>query len=275
MHTVVWDGNADDRVHVSCFGGHRPYAFAEHRHQGFWELTCVRHGVLIHTINGVVLRQGPGALALLRCGDRHALAGERVAYVNLSFSTAFARALEGLPRLADDCLALLAQPAPLTGQLPAAQRTPFLDACDRLAAERGSPREGVLLLGLLLETLRVCHLPATPPRPEGPPWLARLLPLLEDDGDPGTLADLRLRAGVSHAHLARSMRRHLALTPSSFLNRCRVQRAARLLASSDLPITAIALRCGFPDPGYFARVFVRHRGLSPGAYRRQEQRFIS
>jgi AraC-like DNA-binding protein len=279
MFTLAWDGTATDRIHVTSFGSHRVYAFAEHGHRGFCELICVRHGVLDHRINGVLHRQGPGGLALVRPRDRHGLAGERMAYVNISFDEAFLRALRTFPHLRDDCLAAAdGEPAPI-GVLPAVQRAPFLAACDRLAAARGGGDEGARFFELLMQALRACH---RPPAQEassavtaaGPTWLSRLEPLLGGDDDPGTLATLIRRAGVSHAHLARTLRKRFDLTPSGFLNRCRAQRAARLLAATDLPITTIALDLGYSDPGYFARIFTRHFGIGPRAWRRQEQRFI-
>jgi len=277
MTTLAWDGSATDRIHVTCFGSHRAYSFAEHGHRGFCELICVRHGVLDHRINGVLHRQGPGHLALIRPGDRHGLAGERMAYVNISFDEAFLRALSTFPHLRGDCLAAADGDRAPIGVLPAVQRAPFHAACDRLAAARGGGDEGALFLELLMQALRVCHRPpaqSASATASGPSWLARLVPLLEGDDDPGTLTTLIRRAGVSHAHLARTLRKRFDLTPSGFLNRCRVQRAARLLAATDLPITTIALDLGYNDPGYFARVFTRHVGSGPRAWRRQEQRFI-
>lgn len=271
MRTLTWDGTDADRIHVSCFGGHRPYAFSEHRHRGFWELICVRHGMLQHTINGTVIRQHAGAFAVIREQDAHALAGERVAYVNLSFSTSIPSALGALPRTVDDCLHRIDSGDPILGVLPSAQRHGFLAACDRLALNPAGSEACVRLVELLLQLLRSC---AAAGDDQLPPWLAQLLPLLDGDGTVPDLAELVRRSGVSHEHLARQMRRHLDLTPRGFLARARVNRAARLLATSDQRISAIALECGFPDLSALSRTFARERGLSPGAWRRQEQRFI-
>lgn len=271
MHTLTWDGTDADRIHVSCFGGHRPYAFTEHRHRGFWELTCVRHGTLFHTVNGIKLRQSAGAFAIIRESDRHALQGERVAYVNISFTAAIPAALSALPRNADDCLRRLDAKDPLIGELPSAQRHGFLDACDRLAASPAGSDACARLVELLLQLLRCAErrndvqLPA---------WLARLLPLLDGDGVVPDLVELVRRSGVSHEHLARQMRRHLGVTPRGFLARARVNRAGRLLATTDRDIGDIALECGFPDLSALSRTFARERGLSPSAWRRREQRFI-
>ncbi len=271
MRTLSWDGTDTDRIHISCFGGHRPYAFAEHRHHGFWELVCVRHGMLLHTVNGVSLRQAAGAFAIIRDGDAHALAGERVAYVNISFSTAIPAALRLLPRSAGDSLHRLDAPDPLVGVLPSAQRQAFLAACDRLAAGPSGSEACCRLVELILRLVRSA---GRADDGQLPPWLSHLLPMMDGDADVPDLAALVRRSGVSHEHLARQMRRHLDLTPLGFLARARVNRAARLLATGDRSIGAIALACGFPDLASLSRTFARERGMSPSAWRRQEQRFI-
>ncbi len=269
--TLTWDGTDEDLAHVSCCGGHRPYAFGEHRHRGFWELVCVRHGILEHTLNGVCHSQGPGAFAVVRECDRHALAGERVAYVNVSFTVVIPTALRSLPRVVGDCLHQLDAVEPIIGVLPSAERQGFHAACDGLAARLRQADAGARLVELLLRLLRCA---GGKPEPQLPTWLAQVLPLSDGVGEVPDLPGLVRRSGVSHEHLARQMRRHLGLTPRQFLARCRVDRAARLLAVSDGSVGEIAMCCGFPTLSALDRTFVRERGLSPGAWRRQEQRFI-
>lgn len=57
-------------------------------------------------------------------------------------------------------------------------------------------------------------------------------------------------------------------TPVRFLNRLRVQLACRMLRETRLPITHIALDCGFESSQYFARVFKQFTGgLDASSYR--------
>ena len=44
-------------------------------------------------------------------------------------------------------------------------------------------------------------------------------------------------------------------------------RAARLLETTDEPITQVAARCGYGSPSYFTKSFREKTGLSPSAYR--------
>lgn len=59
----------------------------------------------------------------------------------------------------------------------------------------------------------------------------------------------------------------LGLTPHQYLVRSRLRRAAQLLAGSDLPVTDVALECGFTDLSNFTRAFHRAAGRSPGSFR--------
>ena len=57
-------------------------------------------------------------------------------------------------------------------------------------------------------------------------------------------------------------------TVSRYLRRRRLERCRdELLRSPEASLTAIAHRCGFPDPGVFGRTFRAAYGLSPSQYR--------
>lgn len=86
--------------------------------------------------------------------------------------------------------------------------------------------------------------------------------------EPITLAGLAAVAGWAPAHFATVFRRQTQTTPLIFLTRLRLQRACELLKGTDAPLAEIGAQVGFPDPFYFSRVFSRHQGLAPAAYRR-------
>lgn len=74
-------------------------------------------------------------------------------------------------------------------------------------------------------------------------------------------------AGISTDRLARTMRRVLGVSPKQYLLRLRVDHAARMLASSDLPINRIAVDCGYYDQSQLIRQFRKQIGMSPSEYR--------
>ena len=87
-----------------------------------------------------------------------------------------------------------------------------------------------------------------------------------------SLQDLTKVAYVSRFHLIRMFKQTYGETPYRRLTRLRLQRAQRLLATSDTPITQIALDCGSTNQTHFAAAFRRLVGLSPRAYRQRISR---
>lgn len=85
---------------------------------------------------------------------------------------------------------------------------------------------------------------------------------------PVTLAELAKVAGWAPTHFATVFRRQTQASPLVFLTRLRLQRACELLKATDASLAEIGAQVGFADPFYFSRVFSRHQGLSPAAYRR-------
>jgi AraC-like DNA-binding protein len=74
-------------------------------------------------------------------------------------------------------------------------------------------------------------------------------------------------AGLSAFHFLRSFAAVVGVTPHQYLLRCRLQRAAALLAETSRPITAVAGSVGFNDLSNFVRTFHRASGVSPRAFR--------
>jgi transcriptional regulator GlxA family with amidase domain len=78
---------------------------------------------------------------------------------------------------------------------------------------------------------------------------------------------LATRVGVSERQLNRLFVGHLGMPPGRFVRRTRLDAAARLLSSTDHPISTVARRCGFASVEALRQAFVRHHGLSPSRYR--------
>lgn len=85
---------------------------------------------------------------------------------------------------------------------------------------------------------------------------------------PLSLAGLARAVGVSRAHLARLFARELGAAPVETLRLMRLDRAASLLARTNLSIGVIADTCGFANAFHFSRLFHRQYGKSPRAFRR-------
>lgn len=64
--------------------------------------------------------------------------------------------------------------------------------------------------------------------------------------------------------------REWGLSPMTYLRGMRAERMARLLASSDLSVAAVARSVGWTDVHYASRCFRAHYGVSPTEFRRQQ-----
>jgi AraC-like DNA-binding protein len=81
-----------------------------------------------------------------------------------------------------------------------------------------------------------------------------------------TVGELTRIAGISVAQLERYCKRVFHLTPRQMIQKARLEQAHRLL-HSDLPITEVALQCGYTDHSAFTRQFKASTGFTPRQYR--------
>ncbi|WP_207482005.1 helix-turn-helix domain-containing protein [Arenibaculum pallidiluteum] len=75
-------------------------------------------------------------------------------------------------------------------------------------------------------------------------------------------------AGQSVSHVVRLFRKGVGMAPHQYLIQMRLEHAERLLAETAMPIVEIAFACGFSHQEHLTRLFRRHRGTTPAAYRR-------
>lgn len=86
-----------------------------------------------------------------------------------------------------------------------------------------------------------------------------------------TIERLAQVAGFSTFHFHRIFRGATGETLNAFVNRRRLERAARLLRfRSDLSVTEVALQVGFNSPEHFSRCFRKKFGFSAREYRAAE-----
>ena len=122
--------------------------------------------------------------------------------------------------------------------------------------------------------LLVCHLavggewPPMPAASQPPAAVTQAAELMEADlTREWRLGDLARHVNCDPSHLTRMFSRHLGISAMSYLAQMRFERAAALLAETDLAVGLVGARVGWPDPNYFARAFRAHCGMSPRAYR--------
>jgi AraC family transcriptional regulator len=123
---------------------------------------------------------------------------------------------------------------------------------------------------ILAELCRVGGAPFTPSRGGLAPWAERrCLELMHARlSEDISLDELAAEAQLSPFHFARMFKHSLGVPPRVYLTRLRVEKACELLEMTDLPITEIALEVGYSSNQVLARVFTKHRRMSPSDYRR-------
>lgn len=79
-------------------------------------------------------------------------------------------------------------------------------------------------------------------------------------------SDLAKLIHVSTSHFCRMFKKMTGKTPTSYINRLRIEKAISYLENSNMNITEIALKCGFDSINYFSRLFKKQYGVSPSRY---------
>ena len=94
----------------------------------------------------------------------------------------------------------------------------------------------------------------------------RVLELIDAALDARLTVDmLSAEVGFSPAHFARAFRETMGQAPHQYLLALRLERARRLLETTQLALSDIAQRTGFADQAHFTRLFKRAFGTTPGA----------
>lgn len=86
-----------------------------------------------------------------------------------------------------------------------------------------------------------------------------------------TIAQVASECRLTPSHFARAFRQSLGVAPQRYLLQLRVSEAKKHLVQQHLPLSDIALMCGFGDQSHFTRVFRQLAGRTPGAWRRNFQ----
>lgn len=82
-----------------------------------------------------------------------------------------------------------------------------------------------------------------------------------------SLNEVSKKNNISYYYLSHLFKKELKTTFSNYLNNIRLDVASRLLKDRSLTVSQVSFSCGFEDPSYFSKVFKKHHGASPVAYR--------
>ena len=244
-----------------------------HTHD-FSEMMYVLQGTGTHWINGAAEPLEPGRLLWIRPRDCHTVCAPpgTLHFVNLAFPAPAWQAFAAASGLVEEAAALWdAAPAPPSALIPAEDRAGCVRAFRQALSDfHDSPTRFALC------RFWAAALPALLPREERaaaeaadlPAWLAgACAAMASPDNLRAGAGRMAQAAGVSPAHLSRTLKALRGQTPTEFVLELRLRRAAALLRTGAEEIGDIALDCGFENLSYFYRCFRQRFGQTPRAYR--------
>lgn len=143
----------------------------------------------------------------------------------------------------------------------------------RLCDEEGAPSRLLAQAAgceILAELCRLAGSPLASARGGLAPWAERrCLELMRARlSEDISLDELAAEAQLSTFHFARMFKQSVGMPPRVYLTRLRLEKACELLEMTDLPVTEIAHEVGYSSNQVLARVFLKHRHVSPTDYRR-------
>lgn len=89
--------------------------------------------------------------------------------------------------------------------------------------------------------------------------------------EPVSITDMASRVFMTACHLSHCFKSATGYSPKQYLVLCRIACAKDLLASTNLPVSEVALRSGYSDVNNFIRTFRKDSGLTPLRYRERQR----
>lgn len=261
----------------------RAYAMPSHDHD-FHELLFVLSGRGLHRTmyrtgqgtGSATFEMSPHTLILIRPHDAHSIEvprGGALRYINVAFRSSLWREFMALAPAAEGL-----------GKLP---KPPHRAVPDETSAALRANFEGLLrtwhegadapwpllqlwaqAVPLLLNEPSIEAGASAGALESAPDWLRRGADAMRGGENlRGGVARLQRECGVSAGHLARTLKTYTGQSPREWVLSRRLERAARLLATSTLAVEEIGRDCGFANSAYFYRTFAREFGETPRGYR--------
>ena len=81
------------------------------------------------------------------------------------------------------------------------------------------------------------------------------------------IADYAGKLNITSPHLHRIIKRFTGKTPLTWINEAVILEAKKLLCHTMMTVNDISAKVGINDPSYFSRLFKKHSGFTPGAFR--------
>ena len=265
------------RFHETLPGALRP-----DRHPGAYEIHYLKRGHLNWWIGNTTHEFRPGSVYIVRPGEPHGGDEESLQPCeHLWLRIAIDPEKPPLPALT------AAEHSALCKDFEGIQHATFPvstavgDFFDRILAEhRTRDAHSALIVrshlhALLCTIVRDYH--AFTSHARGEPlvtWrIRKALEILDEDGNIQSprVAELAEKVGLSESGFRERFKAEMGFSPHEYILNQRITEARKRLTETDADITHVALDLGFASSQYFATVFRRRVGMSPGDYRKRHR----
>lgn len=233
----------------------------------FYEVFWVQNGHVRHHLTDRIDVLSEGDLVLVAPGQSHALQskGENSMVVSVCFRR---EVVDEVRKRHPDVW--LNQVAPSCHHLDLRALAALNQSALNLERSPNANVATEAFLLTLLSGLQAENIPS-----DGPKWLATAIQKARDPdvfrhGAAGFVAV----TGRAHAHVSRVTREYLGHTPTEYINKVRMEYAAKQLLSDVESVSAIAADCGLPNLAHFHKLFKAAFGISPLQYRQKYRQDI-
>jgi len=276
-------GRASDRLPILCFedSAWNPDLVRGYLHANFMSVYVARHGTGIHLVDEVPFEVQAGDVYAMGYGMSHRFADsdelvlDVVHFVPTMFSPETLEALSATEELAPMFLGFEVAGSSRWLRLSKAAHIQATEMLHDMREEWGgdAPDRALMVQAMFLRFLVFlarCHRDRHRSSGSQVGSAARALIDLRY-AEPLKVGDIAASAFLSVGRFAQVFREEVGCSPREYLGQVRIKAAIKLLRESDLTVSRIAARTGFPDPAYFARFFRQQVGRSPSDFRADQR----
>lgn len=104
-----------------------------------------------------------------------------------------------------------------------------------------------------------------------PAWVTELKHIIQDQIDSNlTLTQISKSLHINPSYLSREFSKHFnSLSFGEYIRKLRIEKAIDLMGQNSYSLTEIAYLTGFSDQSHFTRIFKKHTGQNPSAYKKK------
>lgn len=244
-----------------------------HKQNGIIDILLVTEGKLRHRINNREFLHRPRDLILVRGSDTHETLPSKVSMLIITLEESrFVRLLSDCDQEREAHI-LLKEDFLIKKQLEPTAFEKLLLELKELQLNQKKRESNILFYQFLL-ALYVDHIGNFVSHYKGkalPDWLLTAITFSRNKVHQGIqLNELYTICNRSKEHVSRTFKKELGVSPSTFLNDLRLERAAVKLSTSMEAVNEIALSLGYENMSYFYKQFKKKYNMSPGYYRKKK-----